>query len=253
MQAYKLELGGGGGGSVGGWWSCRPSGSCQELSEDGIQSRWPGEALGLPAVASLTPAETIHLVWRGPPLRVEADRNLSGPGKGQECTSVCTGHAPPAHYDMGAREKAHTAPAGPAPPRHLQGAFALQHRGCFQAVSGPICPHESLACRRIQETEVTCSRKAAQTQINKLAVTLAFTHTNALSLASSLPFFFEILFSLYTYASLGECIKKKKKSPLLAAKLESAVSCLSHSDAEGCWIYSSLLGFGGIFTAVTLI
>lgn len=59
---------------------------------------------------------------------------------------------------------------------------------------------------------MTCSHKAAQTQINKLAVTLAFTHTNALSLASSFFFFFEILFSLYTYASLGECIKKKKKS-----------------------------------------
>lgn len=113
MQTYKLEGGGGGGG---GGWSCRPSGSCQELSEDGIQSRWPGEALGLPAVASLTPAETIHLVWRGPPPRVEADRNLSGPGKGQECTSVCTGHAPPAHSEMGAREKAHTAAARPGPP-----------------------------------------------------------------------------------------------------------------------------------------
>lgn len=170
------------------WWSYHPSGSCQELSEDGIQSRWPGEALGLPAVASLTPAETIHLVWRGPPPRVEADRNLSDPGKGRNAhrSALDTLHQRILKWVPVKRR----ARLRPTPPRHLQGAFALQHRGCFQAVSGPICPHESLACRRIQETEVTCSRKAAQTQINKLAVTLAFTHTNALSLASSFFCFF---------------------------------------------------------------
>lgn len=154
--------------------------------------------------------------------------------------TVCAGHTSPAHSEMHAHKKVHS--ACPPPPRVCSArAVSSSHQHHLQR-----CPHESFACRHIQETEVTCSHKAAQTQINKLAVTLAFTQTNSLSLASSC--FFLFIFPVHL-CIIRECVK----SPLLAVKLESVVSFLSNIDAEGCWIYSSLLGFGGIFTAVTLI
>lgn len=105
--------------------------------------------------------------------------------------TVCSGHTSPAHSKAHGHKKA-CAPARVCSSR----AVSSTHRHNLQR-----CPHESFPCRQIQETEVTRSRKAAQTQINKLAVTLVFTHTDSLSLTSS--FLKKKKLSLYTYASLG--------------------------------------------------
>lgn len=57
------------------WWTWSPIGSCQELSEDRIQTLGQ-ERPGQPAVTSPTLPETIHLAERGPPW---VERNLSDP------------------------------------------------------------------------------------------------------------------------------------------------------------------------------
>lgn len=56
-------------------WSCLPSGAVRSCHRTGSRAV-TGRGLGLPAVTSLTQAETIHLVWRGPPW---VERNLSEP------------------------------------------------------------------------------------------------------------------------------------------------------------------------------
>lgn len=157
-------------------WSRLPSGavrSCHRTGSRAVTRR----GLGLPAVTSLTLAETIHLVWRGPPW-VER-------GTCRSPEPACTG-----------RQEC-TRPAVDTLPQHILKCTDIKKacapaRVCSsRAVSSTCrhnlqrCPHESFPCRQIQETEVTCSRKAAQTQINKLAVTLIFTHTDFLSLTSS--------------------------------------------------------------------
>lgn len=139
-----------------------------------------GRGLGLPAVTSLTLAETIHLVWRGPPWVERGTCRSPEPactGR-QECSpsAVDTLHQ---HILKCTDIKKACAPARVCSSR----AVSSTHRHNLQRR-----PHESFPCRQIQETEVTRRRKAAQTQINKLAVTLVFTHTDSLSLTSS--FFF---------------------------------------------------------------
>lgn len=47
-------------------WSCLPPGAVRSCHRTGSRAV-TGRGLGLPAVTSLTLAETIHLVWRGPP------------------------------------------------------------------------------------------------------------------------------------------------------------------------------------------
>lgn len=79
------------------------------------------------------------------------------------------------------------------------------------------CPHESFPYREIRETEVTCCHKAEQTQINNLAVTLAFTYSNSLSHRRS----FNSSFFPYTCI-----IMEYIKSPLLVVKSESVASFL---------------------------
>lgn len=170
-------------------WSCLPPGAVRSCHRTGSRAV-TGRGLGLPAVTSLTLAETIHLVWRGPPWVERGTCRSPEPA----CTGrqECSGHTSPAHSKEHGHKKA-CAPARVCSSR----AVSSTHRHNLQRR-----PHESFPCRQIQETEVTRSRKAAQTQINKLAVTLVFTHTDSLSLTSSFLKKKKKL-SLYTYASLG--------------------------------------------------
>lgn len=61
-----------------------PIRSCQELSEDRIQTHGQ-ERPGQPAVTSLTLAETIHLAERGPPWVEKLTRSQTTCTRRQEC------------------------------------------------------------------------------------------------------------------------------------------------------------------------
>lgn len=169
-----------------------PIRSCQELSEDRIQTLGQ-ERPGQPAVTSLTLAETIHLAERGPPW---VERNSPDPRRrAQEGRNA---HTPAdmfhAHQHLRTTYK------------HPLYACTTQHA---RAISGNQqhnlrrCPHESLAHRQIRESEVTRCHHAEQTQINNHTIwrqhSVSYTVVLYLAVSFNSRTFF---FSPCTYASL---------------------------------------------------
>ena len=145
-------MGGWGGGVV---VDVSPIRSCQELSEDRIQTLGQ-ERPGQPAVTSLTLAETIHLAERGPPW---VERNPPDPRQR-------------AHEGRNAHTLADMFHAH----KHLRTTYKHPLYACTtqhaRAISGNqqhnlrSCPHESFTHRQIRESEVTRCHHAEQTQIN---------------------------------------------------------------------------------------
>lgn len=205
------------------WWTWSPIGSCQELSEDRIQTLGQ-ERPGQPAVTSLTLPETIHLAERGPP-RVE--RNLSDPRlNAHESTNAHT-LADIFHVHRDTWTYIH-APLYAFTIVHARAILSNHHHNLW------CCPHESFPYRQIRETEVTCCHKAEQTQINNLAVALAFTYSKSLShrLSFNSCFFPHIPlhhYGVHKKSSAGTNIWISGKLPLLQIK-----TCNSNRSTAPC-------------------
>lgn len=136
-----------------------PIRSCQELSEDRIQTLGQ-ERPGQPAVTPLTLAEPIHLAERGPPW---AERNSPDPRL--HAHEGRNAHTPAdmfrVHADKHLHVHSHThAPLYACTSQHAR-AILVNHQHNLRR-----CLHESFLHRQIRETEVTRWHQAEQTQIN---------------------------------------------------------------------------------------
>lgn len=131
-----------------------PIGSCQELSEDRIQT--PGqERPGQPAVTSLTLAETIHLAEGGPP-RDRGREEPVGPRatprleRGSGRVSCAHGRMRTAFIHV---NRIH-APLYAHTTRHARAILSHHQHNLLR------CPRESFPQRQIREAEVTCCHKS---------------------------------------------------------------------------------------------
>lgn len=153
-----------------------PIRSCQELSEDRIQTLGQ-ERPGQPAVTSLTLAETIHLAERGPPWveRNSPDPRLHAHEGRNAHTLADMFHAHiDARTNIYARTMTHIHFSTPCTMLHARAILGVHHQHNLRC-----CPHESFPHRQIRETEVTCCHQAEQTQINNYNIWLqrSLSHT----------------------------------------------------------------------------